>query len=243
MNTLTTGITTALGALAALSNLLAILLGRPNAEGTSRAIPWLQRSTSLMLALAAWAFYLLSAMPTPLAAFSLAIAIGMSVSFVADLIMAEIIRMPNRVIGGIVVFAVAHLAYIAATLLLARALGRIPLFAMLACAAACVLGGAVYWRAAVDSPNAPAPLRWGSLGYLVALGVMTGLAWGLAITWPTLWPLALGALLFFISDAILGNQIFRRNNWRGVGDVVWLTYIIGQAGIVWANAAAMGMLV
>ncbi|MBX0329550.1 lysoplasmalogenase [Oscillochloris sp. ZM17-4] len=239
MNTLTAGITGALGALAILGNILALLLGRPNATGTSRAIPWLQRSTSLMLALAAWGFALVGAAGTPLAPFSLAIAVGMSVSFIADLIMAEIIRVPNRVIGGIVVFAAAHLAYIAATLMLARALGRIPAPAMIACSAALVLGGAAYWRVAVDVPAAPAPLRWGSLGYLVALGVMTGLAWGMAITWPPLWPLAAGALLFFISDAILGNQIFRHNNWPSVGDVVWITYILGQAGIVWANAAAL----
>ncbi len=242
MNTLAAGITTALGALAALANLLALLLGRPNAEGTSRAIPWLQRSTSLMLALAAWGFYLAGAAGSPLAPFSLAVAVGMSVSFVADLIMAEIIRLPNRVIGGIVVFAIAHLAYIAATLLLARALGRTPLAAMLACAAALVLSGALYWRVAVDAPQAPPALRWGSLGYLAVLGIMTGLTWGVALAWPALWPMAAGALLFFISDAILGNQIFRRNNWRGVGDVVWITYILGQAGIVWANAAALGLL-
>jgi uncharacterized membrane protein YhhN len=234
-------LTTAIGALAAAANILALLLGRPNAEGTSRAIPWLQRSTSLMLAVAAWCFYLAGAAQTPLAAFSLCIAIGMSVSFVADLIMAEIIRLPNRVIGGIVAFAVAHLAYIAAILLLAQALGQAPLATMLVCVAACVLGGAIYWRAAVDTPAAPAPLRWGSLGYLVVLGAMTGLAWGAAITWPGLWPLAAGALLFFISDAILGNQIFRDNNWPSVGDVVWITYILGQAGIVWANAAALGL--
>ncbi|MEI7768990.1 MAG: lysoplasmalogenase [Chloroflexales bacterium] len=242
MNTLTASITGTLGALAALTNILALLLGRPNAEGTSRAIPWLQRSSSLMLAMAAWGFYLADAARTPLAAFSLCVAIGMSVSFVADLIMAEIIRLPNRVIGGIVVFAVAHLAYSVAILRLAQALGHVPVAAMSACATACVLGGAIYWRAAVDTPAAAAPLRWGSLGYLIALGVMTGMAGGMAISWPSLWQLAAGALLFFISDAILGNQIFRRNNWRSVGDVVWGTYILGQAGIVWANAAAIGMM-
>jgi uncharacterized membrane protein YhhN len=113
---------------------------------------------------------------------------------------------------------------------------------MLACVAAFVLCGAIYWRAAVDTPAAPPPLRLGALIYLLAIGVMAGLAWGVAISWPPLWPLAAGALLFFISDAILGNQIFRQHNWPSVGDVVWITYILGQAGIVWANAAALGRL-
>lgn len=235
---LTTAITTTLGALAIIGNALALLLGRPNAARTSRAIPWLQRSTSLLLALAAWGFYLTGAIATALAPFALSVAVGMSLSFVADLIMAEIIRLPNRVLGGIAVFALAHLAYIAAILLLARALGRTPAGAMLAGAAVCVLGGAIYWRAAVDSPRAPAALRGGSLLYLAMLGTMTGMALGMALTWPALWSLAAGALLFFISDAILGNQIFRDHNWPGVGDVVWVTYILGQAGIVWANAAA-----
>jgi hypothetical protein len=241
MNTYTAGITTTLGVLAILANLLALLLGQPNVAGTSRAIGWVQRSSSLLLALAAWGFYLTGASGTPFAAFSLCIALGMSVSFVADLIMAGTIRLRDQILGGMLAFAIAHLLYIIATLLLSRALGQIAVTTMLGCAAGFVLACALFWRAAVDTPSAPAALRWGSLGYLTFLAVMTGLAWGAALTWPALWPLAGGALVFTISDAILGNQIFRNNNWRSVTDVVWLTYILGQAGIVWANAAVLGM--
>ncbi|NTV63389.1 MAG: hypothetical protein HGA65_07605 [Oscillochloris sp.] len=242
MNISAAGITTTLGTLAALANLLALLLGKPNAAGTSRALGWLQRSSSLLLALAAWSFYLVGTVGTPLAAFSLCIALGMSISFVADLIMAGMIRLPNQILGGMLTFAIAHLTYICAIVLLSQALGHIPAIAMFSCAASFVLACAIYWRVAVDTPTAPPPLRWGSLGYLIFLALMTGIAWGITLTWPALWPLAGGALLFMISDAILGNQIFRDNNWRSVGDVVWLTYIVGQAGIVWANAAALAHL-
>lgn len=219
-------------ALAALANLLAYALGRPNRAGTGRMIPWLQRSTSAMLALAAWAMVALGPPESAARPYALWVACGMSLSFVADLIMAEAIRLPNRVLGGIAVFGLAHLAYLAGMLGLNGALGLGALPLMLAWAAAFLVAAVIYWRLAVDVPAAPRPLRAGALGYLVLLAAMAGAAWGIAGRAPGLWMLAAGALLFFISDAILGNQIFRANNWRGVGDVVWATYIVGQAGIV-----------
>lgn len=239
MNAVTLPIAGGLVALAAVANLVAYALGRPNPQGTGRMIPWLQRSTSLMLALAAWALALLGAAGAAAAAYAYWVAVGMSLSFVADLIMAEVIRLPSRVLGGMAVFGLAHLAYLAGLVGLDRALGLGAGWLMLGWGAAFLLGAAVYWRRAVDTPQAAPALRAGALGYLVLLAAMTGAAWGVAARAPQLWSLAAGALLFFISDAILGNQIFRRHNWPGVGDVVWATYIVGQMGIVWSVYPAL----
>jgi uncharacterized membrane protein YhhN len=225
--------------LAAAANLLAFTLGRPNPQGTGRMIPWLQRSTSLLLALAAWALALLGAGGHAATPYAYGVAIGMSLSYLADLIMAGMIRVPNRVLGGMIVFGLAHLAYLAALFSLDRALGLGAGPAMLGWAVAFLLIAVVYWRFAVDTPRTPRPLRVGALGYLVLLAVMTGVAWGVAGSGPGLWTLAAGAMLFFVSDAILGNQIFRDHTWPGVGDVVWITYIAGQAGIVWSVYPAL----
>lgn len=239
MNPLALPIAGGLVALAALANLAAYALGRPNLAGTGRMIPWLQRSTSAVLAVAAWALVALGPRDSAAYAYALWAACGMSLSFVADLIMAEIIRLPNRVLGGMAVFGLAHLAYLAGMAGLERALVLGALPAMLMWGAAFLVVAVVFWRFAVDTPAAPRPLRAGALGYLVLLAAMTGAAWGIAAHAPTVWMLAAGALLFFVSDAILGNQIFRANNWPGVGDVVWGTYIAGQAGIVWSAYPAL----
>lgn len=239
MHSLTLPVAGGLIGLAAIGNLTALVFGRPNVAGTGRMIPWLQRSTSLVLALAAWALVLLGAGGSAVAPYAYGVAIGMSLSFLADLIMAEMIRVPNRVLGGMAVFGLAHLAYLVALGILDQALGLGAGLQMLGWSVAFLLIAAIYWRLAVDTPHAPGVLRAGALGYLVVLATMTGVAWGVASRAPWLWTLAAGALLFFLSDAMLGNQIFRRNDWPGVGDVVWLSYIAGQAGIVWSVYPAL----
>ncbi len=239
MHSLTLPVAGGLIGLATVANLLALVFGHPNAAGTGRMIPWLQRSTSLLLALAAWSLALLGAGGAAAAPYAYGIAVGMSLSFVADLIMAEVIRVPDRVLGGIAVFGLAHLAYLAAMLQLDAALDLDAGPAMLGWSVGFLAVALIYWRLAVDTPQAVPPLRLGALGYLGLLATMTGVAWGVATREPALWTLAGGATLFFISDAILGNQIFRANHWPAVGDVVWLTYFTGQAGIVWAVYPAL----
>lgn len=229
-------------ALFLLSNIAAIAFGKPSPDRTRRAIPWLQRSTSLQLAIMAWLFWALGLRETALSLFSLLIAAGMSVSFVADLIMAEILRAPNRVMGGIVVFGAAHITYIAAYAAGGMALGVMngPVWAV--CIAALVAAGAFLWRTFVSSPSAPPLLNRGALGYTLLITVMVAAALAVSIGDGRLWPLAAGAGLFLVSDLILGNHIFRQNNWPYVSEAVWLTYIAGQAGIVWSNYSGLILL-
>lgn len=221
------------------SNAAALIWGRPNIERTRRAIPWLQRSTSLQLAVLAWLFYLLGGRGTPLAAWTLGTAIGMSLSFVADLIMAQMIPLPNYVLGGMVVFALAHAAYIIAYLAGGQTLGILQPGQIGLTMIVFIGLGVIIWRSLVYAPDTPRPLTLGALGYLVFLASMTGLAVALAIVEPRLWLLGLGAVLFLVSDSILGNQLFRHHQWPYVSEAVWLTYIVGQAGIVWASGLAL----
>lgn len=223
-----------LTALAGAANIAALAFGRLNAAGTSRAIPWMQRGSSLLLAASAWLLYLAG----DRSLWPLAVAVGMSLSYLADLIMAEVIKLPSNVLGGMLAFGLAHCAYIVGMRSGSAALGLPGL--PQAIGVALLIGVALaYWRLAVDTPRAPMALRLGALGYLALLSGTAGVAAGMAFAAPQLWPLAAGALLFFISDAILGNQIFREHNWPYVGDVVWLTYIVGQAGIVWGSSVVL----
>ena len=56
-----------------------------------------------------------------------------------------------------------------------------------------------------------------------------GLVCSISLTWMTV-----GAALFLISDLILAAQLFNDLHFRGVGDVVWLTYGPGQMLIVYS---------
>jgi hypothetical protein len=75
------------------------------------------------------------------------------------------------------------------------------------------------------------------LGYALLLGVMAGAAVGLVVQEARFLVLAIGALLFLVSDAILGNWLFRGNEWFLIGDGVWILYAAGQALIVFSPAA------
>jgi uncharacterized membrane protein YhhN len=61
---------------------------------------------------------------------------------------------------------------------------------------------------------------------------MAGTATALALSDPRFTLTAIGGVLFFISDIILGNRELRDNGWFLVHDVVWVLYIAGQALIV-----------
>lgn len=223
----------AITAVMVVSNVAAILLGRPSADRTRRALPWLQRSTSLQVALIAWVFWIAAAHGSVFATYSFLVSAGLSVSFVADLIMADILRVPNRVIGGIVVFGVAHVLYITAYLTGGLAAGVLRLRVIVGSEAAWLAVGLLLWNLLVKNPDAPRTLTWGALGYTLLVTTMVATAVALALCDSRFVLLAPAAIVFLISDLILGNQIFRRNDWPYVAEVVWSTYIVGQTGIVW----------
>jgi uncharacterized membrane protein YhhN len=220
----------------------AFAFGNFDAERTRHSIRPVLMLTSALLVVMAALFWLRHALPTSLAGFSLLITLGMAASFVGDLIMAEYIRTPNRVMFGILAFGVAHGLYIAGYLSARRALGLEAGVAGWGAIAVFLLIGLAAWALVVRSPHVPTALNYGALGYTLLLSGMTGLAAALALAAPRLWTLPLGAVLFLASDTILANQVFRKRNWFLVNDVVWVLYICGQALIVWSNAPALELL-
>jgi hypothetical protein len=82
----------------------AFAFGKFNADRTRHSIRPLLMLTSALLVVMAALFWLRHASHTPLAGFSLFIALGMAASFIGDLIMAEYIRTPERVLFGFLAF-------------------------------------------------------------------------------------------------------------------------------------------
>lgn len=220
------------------TNVAAFAFGTPTADRVRRSIPWLQRSTSAQLVLISVIIAIARPADSALDGFAGFVAAGMSVSFVADLVMASRIPSPGRVILGMVIFAIAHGLYITGMLTGPAAGSGLTIGSFLAAESALLLIGLTVWARFVKSPDAPVSLNVGSLGYLLALGTMAALAITLAaadLRWAVL---ATGSVLFVASDAVLGNQLLRRNDWPYSGDVVWGLYISGQAGIVLSTLAA-----
>jgi hypothetical protein len=219
-----------------------LAFGKLNEEQTGRLPRPLRMLLSAMLVLAAFLGWQAGARGTAVQTFAVLIFLGMAAGFVGDLIMARLIPVPNRLIFGMVVFGIAHLLYIAALLELMRqstfTAVWIPVLALLALLGFCSWA----WYAFVRDPGGSQAINVGSLVYGLLVGVMAALAVSLAVHDARYATLAAGALLFLVSDFVLGNWVIRGHVWKSVNDVIWLTYVSGQLLIVYSVAAALNVL-
>jgi len=217
-------------------------VGPTNAEGTRRIPLWGRLGSSATLVLAAWVWWAFS--PAQVATASLWLALGMTLGFIGDVFMAHILPVRQPVIGGMAAFGLGHVAYSTALL----SLGSLPVFAggggvRWAAWLAWLAFGAAGWYLVVWRRSERGLLQRAALPYALLLASTTGLATGLAMLAPALWPLGLGAALFLLSDLVLATQLFNGARWRLIGDVVWLTYGPGQMLIVYALMIAANSLI
>jgi uncharacterized membrane protein YhhN len=198
--------------------------------------------SSAILVVCALIWWLAGATGTPLAIYAALLFFGMVFSFLGDVIMAQLLPLPQYVLFGMGAFGVAHVLYIAAYLRLGGLLGLQDGQARAIGLVALVVLAVVLWWALIRSPQTPAVLNYGSLGYALLLATMAGLAVSLALQEARFVSLALGAVLFLISDVFLGHRLFQGGTFLLVGDLVWMTYIVGQLLIVFSTAMGLRML-
>lgn len=218
------------------------IFGRYDEDRIHRSPRWARMLSSACLVGCALVWWLAGARSTSLGPYGRFIFLGMLCSFLGDLILAEVIPLPQRVIFGIVVFAVAHVFYISGYAKTAGVLGLDSRPVWIGALVATWVVAAVVWWTLIRAPGGDPALGYGSLVYALVLGTMVGATVALAVQQPHFVPLTLGAVLFLVSDAILGNRLLRGNNWFLVGDVVWALYISGQALIVFSVAAALRLV-
>lgn len=212
------------------------LLGRWNADETHRIPTWARIVSSFVLVVLAWNIHILHG--EQIAPYSLLIAIGMTLGFIGDLFMARLIPVQQHVLGGMGAFALGHIAYIAAILGLGDRLALNDAGIRIGAWLALLLVGVVAWGVVVWRGKAHSPLHIAALPYALLLASTAGLAIGLALQDGRFIPLAIGAALFLGSDLILADQLFNGTKFRGIGDVVWLTYGPAQTLIVTSVIAA-----
>lgn len=195
---------------------------------------WTRIASSAVLVLLGWYGLLLSPAGEQMA-YARLIVVGMSFGFVGDLLMAGLLPAPNRVLGGIAAFGVGHVAYIAGIVGYRPVLWWVVTVGLLAAAG---LFYGVFLRNKKRSP-----LLWAALVYSLLLASTAGLGVSLALQAPLFGVLAVGGLLFFASDLILGLELFNHTRFPYLGDWVWLTYGPGQALIVlsiWSALQTIG---
>lgn len=164
--------------------------------------------------------------------------LGMALGFLGDLIMARLVQVPDRLTYGMLAFGLGHISYSVALWRMAQALGLWDVSLALLMGALTSVAAVALWYHFVRKPGGLRSLNLAALAYSVLMATMNALALLLAIGNPRFVPLALGTVLFLASDLVLGNWNIRGRIWKGANDVVWVTYNLGQALIVFSVAAA-----
>lgn len=161
------------------------------------------------------------------------ICFGIAFGFVGDLFMANVFNQSqaNSLKIGIGVFAVGHILYMLGFAQIAQLfnfldLGRYALAFIITWVMTIVL-----WFALIYRPSAGV-MQYAALVYALFLASMAGFAMGLAFHQAQLIPLALGGVLFMLSDTLIGMRVFAGRSFRYIGDVIWVTYIVAQILIV-----------
>jgi hypothetical protein len=222
--------------------ILGFAFGQLDEERINR-IPRLNKIlSSVILVVCALVWWLAGASGTPLATYAALLFFGMAFSFLGDVIMAQLLPLPQHVIFGMGAFGVAHVLYISGYLRLGRVLGLQDSRARVVGLAVLLVLGVLLWWLLIRSPQTAAVLNYGSLVYALLIAAMAGLAVSLALQEPRFVPLALGAVLFLVSDVFLGHRLFQGGQFLLVGDLVWMTYIVGQLLIVFSTATGLRLL-
>jgi hypothetical protein len=210
-------------------------LGQMDEAERTRIPTWARMSSSFTLVVAAWSWHGMAS--ERVGRFGLLVAVGMTFGFIGDLALAELLHLPDPTLAGMGAFGIGHIAYIAAIVLHSNERGLTARWPRYGAWATWLAIGAIAWAIVVLPSQEPAALRLAALPYTLLLASTVGLATGLALQAVTFTPLAIGAGLFFLSDLILAGQMFRHMQFRGIGDLVWLTYGPGQMLIVYAVPA------
>src|SRR6266540_3448614 len=138
---------------------------------------------------------------------------GMGCGFLGDLIMAQIVPLPEHVLFGMLTFGIGHGCYIKAFIDRARSASSASPHMRRSAFGAAWLVALLGWLGLVRNP-------------------MSGAAAALAAQDRRYLGPAIGGSLFLLSDLLLASRLFRGAHLEQIGDVVWMTYIFGQALIV-----------
>jgi len=214
------------------------LFCKTNTMSNRRMPTWTRMASSLTLVVAAWSWYLFT-LNSPVESFTMLIAVGMTLGFIGDLFLAQMIPLSKPTFGGIAAFGLGHIAYIIALVLFGNQSGLDASVARWGVLFIWLLIGLCGWYLVVFRDSKPTALHLAALAYALLLSTTAGLATGLALQSPAFIPMAIGGGLFLLSDFILAAELFNDLQFPLIGDVVWLTYGPAQMLIVFSVNSAL----
>ncbi|NLA10715.1 MAG: lysoplasmalogenase [Firmicutes bacterium] len=167
---------------------------------------------------------------------------GMLFSFLGDMFNAAVIPLPIPRLGGMAAFAIAHPFYIASFSCLLKPTAIITASLFWTALAAFGLLIAIGWHFFLRNPEILPAMNAGSLIYALLIGTMAVFAFALGLKMSGWWWMVfLGALLFCISDMIIGISEFGGVALKKPHLWIWLTYIPGQMGIIYGIWMGLAM--
>jgi hypothetical protein len=178
---------------------------------------------------------------TPLATLGLLTCLGMTFGFAGDLFMADVFNQKDHVLYGMAAFAVGHIFYMFGFREIALAFDLHALGSYVTALIALWLLAGIIWALMVRDPAGDQTMQIAALVYALFLASMAGYAVGLALQQGVFWPLAIGGIVFLISDALIAARMFGGRQFKYMGDVIWATYIIAQVLIVIAVPIALAI--
>lgn len=200
--------------------------GKPTPKNPQR-IPLPNRiAASFILTSAAWLWFAVT-QGTLYSSFALWIAIGMVCGLIGDVFMADLLGLESHILYGMGSFGLGHVFYIIAMMMIAETLGLRD-FPMLAVLGAWWVIACVGWFFAVWYRTEHNLLHKVALPYALLLASTAGFASSIALIDNRFTLLAIGAILFLISDLILASVLFAGKKIPLSGDLVWLTYSPAQ---------------
>lgn len=167
--------------------------------------------------------------------YTLYVLIGMVFSSIGDLILARIIKSKNKMLIGGSSFVCGHILYITAYILTMKENG-LSFFNT-----GFILGFIVYlfflsigWIRYIKRKKFKAKVRLGLISYGLFIALMASTALSFAWSYGGLSIItAIGALSFLLSDSLIGIVDYGGASIKNRNILVWLTYIIGQMGIIY----------
>jgi uncharacterized membrane protein YhhN len=214
--------------------------GTPNAD-RSRRLARPARLVMIGVVLAVGLIWLRHAPGTDAARYGWLIMGGLIAGALGDLLLGGIVPIRHAEMVGMGVFGVGHLLYFGAIF---DARARLGLSGGLSVLVAALSGAAVVaalWWFAIRERERGTALNAGSLIYGVLLGAVTAAAIATWLASGRLATLAVGLILFLISDVMLARYLVRRRGFPSVRDVVWLVYSAGQVLIACSIGAAVAV--
>jgi hypothetical protein len=216
--------------------------GRLTTDRTQRQSRRTQLPQSIVLVVCALTWWMVATRSTELETFSRFVFLGVSLSFVSSAVLAQLILVKRHFSWSLIASGISCGFYILALRelqILFSLDSRNDLIIALVASWVIIIG---IWAGAIYAPEASARLNLSSLIYALALASMAAYAVALTTQKPALAPVAAGASLLLIADGIKLNHHLHGTHWSHIGDVIWLSYIFGQALLVFSNSTALTLM-